>query len=82
MNERSTEHPSNRTFTERRALYAATVAELVALHPGRTSRELAILEDYCPMQVARRLTEAARVSKGSARTCEASGRRCLTWIPG
>jgi hypothetical protein len=82
MNERSTEHTSNRTFAERRALDAATAAELVAQHPGRTSRELATLGGYCPMQVARRLAQAPRVSKGSVRTCEASGRRCLTWMPG
>lgn len=82
MNECSTERQSDRTFTERRALDAATVAELVALYPGRTSRELATLGGYCPMVFARHVPQTLGVSKGSVRACEVTGRRCLTWIPG
>jgi hypothetical protein len=81
MNERNTERPSP-TFTERRALDSTAVADLVEQHPRRTSRELAALGSYCPMQVARLLPYASRVSKSSVRICDASGRRCLTWVPG
>lgn len=81
MNECSTEDSSNRTCTEQRALDTATAAELVALRPGSTSREVVALDDYRPLQVARRLAQTARVSNHILRTGQANGRLCPTLIP-
>jgi hypothetical protein len=79
--------PDTATRDEQRQVDTTIVAELVAMFPGSTSRELAEFSGRDRWQIARRLPEAARlkksraVYKGRPRACQVTGRMALTWWP-
>ncbi|MDQ7996090.1 MAG: winged helix-turn-helix domain-containing protein [Luteibacter sp.] len=70
------------TESGKRGSNVAAVIDLVRIHQGRTSAELARLCDLTRHEVARRLPEAEKagaVFKGPKRRCDANGSLAVTW---
>ncbi|KAF1009517.1 MAG: hypothetical protein GAK28_00155 [Luteibacter sp.] len=72
------------TASGKRGTNVAAVIDLVRLHPGCTSAELARYSTLTRHEVARRLPEAetaGAVQKGPKRRCNCNGTLAVVWIP-